>query len=123
MKNLHRITINSESDVIRARMLTRQAAHDLGLPVIDQARISLATSSLAAALSLGKLTTGCIEIRLVNTPQRDCVEVVCTTENAVDTPTTLAKLRTAEWRQMVDEMNISFLSNTDLQVTVTKWLS
>jgi hypothetical protein len=47
------IPIMSQADIYAARMTTRQVAIEIGMNLIDQARISLATSSLASCLKMG----------------------------------------------------------------------
>ena len=53
MDRVRTIPIMSQADIYAARMTTRQVAIEIGMNLIDQARISLATSSLANCLKLG----------------------------------------------------------------------
>ena len=53
MDRVRTIPIMSQADIYAARMTTRQVAIEIGMNLIDQARISLATSSLANCLKMG----------------------------------------------------------------------
>jgi hypothetical protein len=116
------ITVMSEFDVVKARMEARTQARQAGLAIEDQARISMATSSLAQALSLGKLYEGQIEISILAGLRRPGVKVVCTTRSITDYRPVLQQLRGGDWDLMVDELSISLLPENDVQVVAVKWL-
>ena len=49
-----KMPINNESDLVHARLRVRESARRIGMTLMDQSRISMATSSLANALGLGR---------------------------------------------------------------------
>ncbi len=119
MNHSQTITVRSEVDVVIARMKVREMARELGMPLADQARISLATSSLAGALEMGKARHGQITMDCLRNGDRMGVRVICVKkEGAAYTPGNLGDTR---W--MVDELIIETLPSLDMQVTLIKWLS
>ena len=56
------IAIQNELDIIEARMHVRKLAREAGLDLFDQARISLATSTMAIILGLEKSGNGSIHL-------------------------------------------------------------
>ncbi|MBN1890937.1 MAG: hypothetical protein JW850_23275 [Thermoflexales bacterium] len=121
MDEEHSVTVKSEVDVITARMYVRDVARGLGMNLGDQARISLAASSLAHAIGLGRTHQGQIEISCVH--ERDDarvgVQVICI---RIGLPCTLEAGRLGEARWMVDELMVEERPPDELQVTVIKWL-
>jgi anti-sigma regulatory factor (Ser/Thr protein kinase) len=113
------ITIKSEADVIMARLQVRNLARESGFNIMDQARISLATSSLAHALGLGGMRRGQITLECMGDGTRSTgVRVVCTkTGGATEKyePGTFSDVRL-----MVDQITIEELPSNDLQVTLIK---
>jgi hypothetical protein len=116
------IPVFSEFDVVKSRTEARTQALLAGFGIEDQARISMATSSLAHALSLGKLYVGEIEISVLAGTRRPGVKVVCTTRSITDYRPVLHQLRGGAWDMMVDELSISLLPDNDVQVVAVKWL-
>ena len=51
MSTERRIYVNNDLDIVTARLQAREMAKELGFRTADQARISLAVSELARALS------------------------------------------------------------------------
>lgn len=119
MNNNKTLTIRSKSDIIFARSKVRDLARENGFSTMDQARISLATSSLANALGLGETQPDQIVIGCLNDGTRSTgVRVACIKkEGAINgKPSNIGDVRL-----MVDEMTVEELPSQDLQVTVIKW--
>jgi hypothetical protein len=127
MNESRTITIRSEVDVITARMHVREVARAAGMNLGDQARISLATSSLAHALGIGGRTQGQITIDRTSSGGRTGVRVVCVEKDGALDNLTPGVFGDTRW--MVDEMAIEALPSDDpqvargVQVTVIKWLA
>jgi hypothetical protein len=115
------ITINNELDIIEARMRVRTLARETGLDLFDQARISLATSTLAIILGLEKGSRGSVGMTRLHTGERVGVQVVCTRRDT--SPRDLAAGVLDDARRMVDDMQLSELPGGGLAVTVVKWAS
>jgi hypothetical protein len=115
------ITVRSDFDIIMARMKVRKLARAMGLNTVDQARISLATSSLAQALGLGERHHGQIAMNSLGEKKRTGVRVVCTKANAVTRELSPRAFENMRW--MVDELTVETLPPDDLQVTLVKWLA
>ncbi len=117
------IVVGSEIDIINARMLVRQAARRIGMKLIDQSRISLATSSLADSVGLGvgrssgQITINCLH---ANSDGREGLQVVCQFQpNGLESVhPTLSNVR---W--MVDECEMRALADNQTEVSLIKWLS
>ncbi len=121
MSNSQRIAIRGEDDVILARMKTRNLARAAGLGIADQARISLAASSLAHTMELGSRFGGHILIECLDGDGRPGVRIVCTAANAADGGQNLGALRDTKWLLMVDELTVETLPTSDVQVIAVKW--
>lgn len=115
------INIRTEIDVIAARMYVRELARSVGMNLGDQARISLATSSLAHTLGVGVTHPGQITLEHLRRDERQGVRVVCTEKN--DQPRDLASVALGDTRWMVDECTIEKLPSDGWQVTLIKWLT
>jgi hypothetical protein len=113
------IIINNELDIIEARMRVRTLARETGLDLFDQARISLATSTLAIILGLEKGSQGSVGMMQLHANDRDGVQVVCTRHDTSPHDLTAGVLDDA--RRMVDEMQVSEPSGGGVAVTVVKW--
>ena len=117
------IVVGSEIDIINARMLVRQAARRIGMKLIDQSRISLATSSIADSIGLGvgrsagQITINCLH---ANMDGREGLQIICQFK-----PTGLdsvnPSLSSVRW--MVDECDMRSLPNNETEVSLVKWLS
>ena len=114
------ITVDSESDVILARTQVRDLARALGMNLADQARVSLATSSLAKALGLGGMYRGQMTIESCCAGKRTGVRVVCAKND--DARYDLAPGAFGETKWLVDELTLAPLPSNGLQVTLIKWL-
>jgi len=115
------ITVRSDFDIIMARMKVRKLARAMGLNTVDQARISLATSSLAQALGLGERHHGQIAMNGLGGEEPRGVQVVCTKANAVTRELSPRAFENMRW--MVDELTVETLPPNDLRVTLVKWLA
>ncbi len=112
------IVVRDYRDVINARQKTRELARAIGMDITNQARISLATSSMANAMSLGILRIGQIAIESIQNPQQVGVRVTCTTSDGKEVHIPLAALRDVQW--MVDHLAVDSLPANNVQVTLEK---
>jgi hypothetical protein len=113
------IKVQSSLDIISARMAVRQLARSVGLRTMDQARIALATSSLAYALGLDNGHKG--QITIESCMGHDCkgVRVVCTANVGEREETPL--FGDARW--MVDDYEMARPLPGQLKATIIKWVS
>lgn len=115
------LTITSETDVIQARMEVRETARQLGMQMGDQARISLATSSLANALGLGDGTMrGSIDINCLTNGKTKGLRVACTFRNNRDSAWVTELTRNVRW--MLDAIDIRQLGGDYVEIAMTKWV-
>ena len=114
------MTLKSESDIILARMKVRHLASDAGLALGNQARISLATSSLAHELNIGKGCRGHIEVDCLNENGTRGLRVTCTVDNGFSSERASKAAASVKW--LVDELSVSDLQpDGKVQVTLTQW--
>ena len=113
------ITIRSEFDVITARMKVRELARAKNFNITDQARISLATSSLAETLGLGRKRQGTIAIDALDETQRIGIRVICTAITEAVSDLVPDDLKNTGW--LIDDLTIEKLPSNDLQVTAIHW--
>ena len=121
MDKSQRVEIQTDFDIITARMKVRKLARAIGFKTVDQACISLATSSLAQALGLGEEHQGQIAMGCLGGEERTGVQVVCIKTDAATHD--LSPRAFDDMRWMVDELTVQTLSPTDVQVTLVKWLA
>jgi hypothetical protein len=127
MNKSQTIPVSTENDVIFARMQTRQLARALGLPIADQARISLAASSLAHTIKLGETCKGYIIISGIQEGKRHGLQIVCRASCTSNESDDLRRaLEDARWMLMVDELDVrtSVDSQTEannIEITAIKW--
>jgi anti-sigma regulatory factor (Ser/Thr protein kinase) len=120
MGNLLLIPIQSELDIMAARSKTRDFARSVGMDTSDQARIAMATSSVAYDLKMGGLHEGHISIDHLHEDGRVGIRVTCT-ETGDPTPLMMhAAVQDARW--MVDEVKVEQLPLQTVQITLIKWL-
>lgn len=115
------ITVQTDFDIITARMKVRKLARAMGLKTVDQACISMATSSLAQVLGLGEAHQGQIVMECLGKGEHTGVRVICTKAEASErdlSPTTFDDMK---W--MVDELVVETLPSGNVQVTLVKWLA
>ncbi len=104
------ILINMDVDIINARQKVREVARLMGMNVTDQARISMATSSIAYALKMGSHCNDQIHIEwIVNTLGRG-IRIVCMVDEYVELPVSI--LKDISW--MTDQLTVesSYLKNS-----------
>jgi hypothetical protein len=115
------IPIMSQADIYAARMTTRQVAIEIGMNLIDQARISLATSSLANCLKMGGITALPDQILINNIvqDQQIGIQLVFFTRN----PSRRACLdeELAKINGVFDTQKIEVTPENALRVTLIKW--
>jgi len=116
------IAVRRDFDVIVARSRVRDLARSMGLGTSDQARISLATSSVARVLGLGGSNQGEIVIESANGQDRACVRVTCTFETSDDDAGGPSSAKFAEARSMTDEMTVEKLPDNGVRVVLVKWV-
>lgn len=115
------ITVHNEADVINARLQTRQMAKDAGLQIMDQARISLAVSSLAHMVRLGDSHPGQIIINRIAEEGRSGVQVVWILKPDTDYEDVMQALDDTALAMMVDDVNIQTSPVSGLYITAVKW--
>jgi hypothetical protein len=119
MNNTFTIAVTGVHDIMAARARVRELARQKGLGITDQARISLATSSLADVLGLGTHRQGQIVIDSMNEENRTGIRVVCTAAKGAKRALTPAQLDVHQL--LVDELTIEMLPSDDVQVTLIQW--
>jgi hypothetical protein len=121
MESIQKINVRTETDVIQARMRVREAARQQGLELSDQARISLATSSLAHVMGLGGWVGGEITIESLTNGSRKGVRVVCSRKTEMQSSAAAGSHSSVAW--MVDEYRVEKLPDEELRVTMVKWIN
>ncbi len=131
MSTERRIYVNNDLDIVTARLQAREMAKELGFRTADQARISLAVSELARALSWNN--NGPSEIVMSDTRQKknQGLQVACLVDRE-HTPkggnSNWANEASAPSRslagacQLVDESTFENQNSKQAQVTLIKWL-
>jgi serine/threonine-protein kinase RsbT len=115
------IEILSEFDIVTARMRVRDAARAIGFGIVDQARMSVAISSLAHILELSSTHPGCITVEQANHGFLPGLRVVCTTADREIVDLSPAVIQDLEW--LVDDWTIERLPSNGIQAIVIKWLT
>ncbi|MGD8793091.1 MAG: hypothetical protein PVF47_11105 [Anaerolineae bacterium] len=119
MSDRQTILIQNDLDIIEARMHVRVLARDMGLDLFDQARISLAASTLAIILGLDKGIGGTVTMHTLTAHGRVGVQVVCTRPDIPLQGLAAGVLDDAQ--RMVDELRVDETSTDELAVTLIKW--
>ena len=116
------IHVDSNLHIISARAEVRTLARKTGFNTMDQARISLATSSLAYILDLGGRYGGKITYRVTNNNGAEKIEVSCVAYcGNFDLDLEGQKNKELQkLRKMVDELHICCLPSNDLEVIMIK---
>jgi hypothetical protein len=120
MNESQAIKVRNQTDIIEARMRVRTLARTLGLDLFDQARISLATSTLAIIFGLDRTGQGLITMGKLEREGRVGVKVVLTTAGTSLHNLTAGVLDDA--KRMVDELTLETLPSGETQVTLLKWV-
>ncbi len=114
------IAVQTEFDVFMARMQVRKLARAIGFDITNQARIALATSSLARVLRLGEMHQGQVVIDYLGGEEHSGLRVSCTAITSPDFEIGSRAFTDVKW--LVDELNIEELSSNDVHVTLIKWV-
>ena len=112
------ISLGTESDIVLLRMQVRDLARTVGMGLADQARVSLAASSLAKALGLGTQHPGLATFIGLARNGQTGVRVICADKRAQSDCAT-GSLEEVRW--MVDELTLELLPSSIRQATLTKW--
>jgi serine/threonine-protein kinase RsbT len=115
-----RIPIHSEFDVMTARLEARNLARRVGMNTGDQARIAMATSSVAHERGMGGSHDGYISIDELHENDQIGIQVTCTETGGPTPATSRTAIQDARW--MVDSVKVEQLASQAIQVTMTKWL-
>ena len=126
-----KIKISSELDVIYARLRARKIAMELGFNTVDQARISLAVSELARALTESQGWSGEILIARVDEAVHSGIQVTVLTPRTQQLdPAAVSRAVQAEANgtdsarnlSMMDEYRVDDQDEQETRVTLVKWL-
>ncbi|MBN1993193.1 MAG: hypothetical protein JW953_10855 [Anaerolineae bacterium] len=127
-----RISVSSDLDVVMARMEARKIAKEMGFNTADQARISLAASELARALSWNNDAPGEIVFSNATQNEQRGFQVSCLVKREhiphrghkhLAQNMSIPKRCLIGACQLVDESNIKELNDHQAQVTLIKWLN
>jgi anti-sigma regulatory factor (Ser/Thr protein kinase) len=115
------IAIQNEIDLVTARMKVRDMARRMGMTLADQSRISLATSSLANALGLGKAGQACgsVEIECLQNGSRKGLLIRCFRDDCDGYAPPVSYFSNERW--MVDELEMYTHSAEKVEVRMIKW--
>lgn len=127
MNKTRTIPVYNQIDVHTARMYTREAARQVGLPLIEQARISLATSALAECLKMGlthnsdqsrQIIIEFIEEVIQNATRKglSIKFIVPSYKEGENLQEQIGKVRS-----LVDDVKVETLPENGIQVTLLKW--
>ncbi len=123
------IYVHSHLDVVTARMQTREIARQMGFGTADQARISLATSELARALSWNTSTTGEITVSGTHHGSHHGLQVACLVNlehNGAeklewDNETSVLGRCLVGARKLADESTVEEYAKNQICVKLVKW--
>lgn len=113
------ITVRSDSGIITARMRVRELARSSGFGILDQARISLATSSSAYVLGLGKVGEDRIVMDCFRDGERVGLRVCCIKTEASAEGISPGDFGDTRW--MVDDLRVEAHPAGGVQVVLVKW--
>jgi hypothetical protein len=118
-----KLPISNESDLVHARVRVRETARRIGMSLMDQSRISMATSSLANALGLGRVDMlgGYVLIEKVSNQGRVGLRVTCASMNREGYTPPVSYFNNERW--MVDELELHTTSPDEVKVSLTKWVT
>ncbi|MDM8528825.1 hypothetical protein QUF58_11545 [Anaerolineales bacterium HSG24] len=129
------VSINTEADVIVARMEARQMAKQMGFGTIDQARISLAASELARLACNTTNQTSQLLISGTDQDGQPGMQVVCSVDMSSpsiedQSPPSESNLLAEQLKfrrglasvsRLVDESVLELNDNGSASVTLIKW--
>jgi hypothetical protein len=119
MNDMCTITTTGVHDILAARAKVRDMARKKGLGVTDQARISLATSSIADVMGLGTHRRGQIVVDSVEETERIGIRVICTT--AKEARSALTPSQVDVHKLMVDDLVVETLPSGDVEAILIQW--
>jgi hypothetical protein len=113
--------IRSVYDIITARMQVRETARSIGMDLADQARLSLATSSLLEGLGLGiNSDSSSVSIESLSEGQNKGLRVICTFHDSIEHRPVKMATGNVDW--MVDTIDIRNLTDDQVEISMTKWV-
>lgn len=113
------LNVQNSYDIISARMHVREAARNAGMNPSDQARISLATSSLMQALNIGQESCSIVmELDRLSDGQGHEFRVVFLFTHAGEAQAVQHAAESISW--MVDNIVINEQENSQTEITLTK---
>ena len=121
MNESQTISVQTEFDVFMARMQVRKLARAIGFDITNQARVALATSSLARALRLGETHKGQVVIDCLSDGKHFGLQVACTALSGANFEVGSRVFTDVRW--LVDDLVVKELPTNDLQVTLVKWVA
>ena len=113
------VSIQNRSDIMKTRMQVRTLARQAGFDPLDQARISLATSTVAAIMEIERAKEAKIKISYLYNGKREGMQVTCTKKG--DPPHDMASGVLDDARRMVDDLIVEILPQEGVKITVRKW--
>jgi serine/threonine-protein kinase RsbT len=126
-----RISINSDFDIVAARMQAREVAKQMGFDTADQARISLAASELARVIAWNRTQQSEIILSDAHKNGHQGLQVVCLIDtdyiqngdkpNQTRDPSPPRRSLSGA-RQLMDESKTEVLDDKQARVTLLKWL-
>ena len=118
-----KLPIGNESDLVHARVRVRETARRIGMSLMDQSRISMATSSLANALGLGRIdiSGGYVLIEKISDQGRIGLRVTCSSLTREGYTPPLSYFNNERW--MVDELELHTSSPDEVKVSLIKWVT
>ena len=132
MPELRRTPINSDLDIVAARVEGRNLAKELGFGIIDQARIATAISELARNVVL-YAHSGQVILKTINASDRIGIEIICEDQgpgienldlvmrDGYSTTRGLG-MGLPGTKRLMDEFEIESQMGIGTTVTVRKWL-
>jgi serine/threonine-protein kinase RsbT len=128
------IFVSSDLDVVMARIEARKMAKQMGFNTADQARISLAASELARALSWNNEAPGEIIFSAASQNGHQGIQVVCYVkreyieannngDSAEPQEISIPNRCLTGARQLVDESFVEEQEDQKAQITLIKWLN
>ncbi len=125
-----RVLINSDLDIIVARLRAREVARSLGFGTIDQARISLAAGELARVLAQNMDEQGEIVISGVNAEGHMGIQVISINPKGTGQPAApenageeIGDNTLSSVLGLVDEGFVEDQGEQGTRVTLMKWLA
>lgn len=117
------IIINTDLDIVTARLRAREIARDMGFGTIDQARISLAASELARILAMNSAGAGEIIIAGVTTAEHVGIQVTSVDAGPAAEPAVVEDSALTNAMALVDESFVEQDGRHNTRITLMKWLS